>query len=177
MEEPTRELPMPNNMYGPTSPAYGRGAGIPRLAGADPYGYCEPYGYGGMGMYNQGYGMGMGGPGMMGMGGMGRMGMGGMGMGGMGMGMGMGGMGMGRMGGFGGMGGGMGMGGGPLGLIAGLIVDKMDSKSQSNQGYQGGPNAGYDPGYTARGLPTKESGSKAFKKVSAIDFLEVNRKY
>jgi hypothetical protein len=182
--EPSRDLSGPNNMYDATSPVYGRGAGIPRLAGADPYGYYDPYGYGGMDMYDQGYGMGMGRMGGMGMGGMG-MGMGGMGMGRTG-GFG-GGMGMGRMGGFGGMGGmggtggmgGMGMGGGmggPLGLIAGYIENKMIGKSQSNQGYQG---AGYDPGYSnanmARGPPSKGSDIKAFKKVTPINSCEMNR--
>jgi hypothetical protein len=159
----TGDLSMPNNMYGPgpTSPAYGRGAGIPRLAGAAPFGNSDPYGYVGMRMnqgygmgYNQGYGINMGG-GLMGFGGMGM----GMGMGGMGMG-----MGMGRMGGMGGMGGGFGMGG-PLGLIAGLIEDKMASKSHSNSGYPGGPNAGYDPASIARG-PSKNSDVKEFKKVN-----------
>ena len=152
--EPTRDLPPPN-MYGPTSPAYGRGAGIPRLAGADPY-YYDPYGYG----YNDyGYGTGVRG---MGMGGLGGMGMGRMGYGGMG---GMGGMGM--MGGRGGFGGGI---GGPLGLIAGYLEDKMISKSQPTpQYYGGGPNAGYDSGYNngymTRGAPSAGSNSKAFKKV------------
>ena len=97
-----------------------------------------------------------------------------MGFGGMGMGMGgMGGMGMG-MGRMGGMGG-MGMRGGglmssSLGLIAGLIEDKMSSKSQTRS-YPGVPN-GYEPGNGTRGVPNHGSDAKSFKKVRAIDFLE-----
>jgi hypothetical protein len=152
-----RKLPMPGNMYGPgpTSPVFGRGAGIPRLNG-------------GMGMMGQG--MGMGGRGRMGIGmggGGGRMGMG---MGGFG---GMGGLMGGGRGGFGGL-------GGPVGLVAGLIEDKYASKYAQpvNQGYQGGgPNAAYglgisdaryNNGYMAGGPPSNGFGgsdTKAFKKV------------
>jgi hypothetical protein len=179
----TPDLPMPNNMYGnnmygnesgPTSPAYGRGAGIPRLnggPGGNPYGGMNGHGrmggdlyaYGGMGngMMNQGYGgMGMGG-GRMGMGMMptmgGRTGMGMMptmgGRTGMGMmptlggrpGIGMGG-GMGSMGMMGGRGGFGGIGGG-LGLIAGLVEDKCSNKysQPANSSYQG--QNGYGPGF------------------------------
>ena len=165
---------MPGSMYGPgpTSPVFGRGAGIPRLSGG--------MGYGDIGMMGQG----------MGMGGRGRMGMG-IGGGGGRMGVGMGGFG--RMGEMGGMGGLMGGGrggfgglGGPIGLVAGLIEDKYASKygQPVNQGYQGeGPNAGYglgvsDPrynnGYMAGGPPSNGFGGsdiKAFKKVCSIIFF------
>lgn len=159
--EAERDLP-PWNMcgpqYRPSSPVYGRGAGIPRLARGmgcnDPYmmdrGHRHGHGMGGMRMEME---MGMG---------MGRMG------GGFG---GMGGMGHsrhhGKMGGRGGFGSG---GGGLIGLAAHFLEDKMSNKSSTDTSYYDGGN---NFGYSGRGVSSRGSDSKAFKKVCASNPLEM----
>ncbi len=160
---------MYNNISSPASPAYGRGAGIPRLAGGNPQSYVEPYGYCGMVMNNPGYSMGMDqGCGM------------GMGSGGIGMsGLDEGGMSMGRYPRHHGMGNGLGgVMGGPLGLVTNMMENSVMDKSQPSHAYQGGPNVGHDRRFMAgdQSAAVKDSEAKVFKKVSWIGAHVLHRR-
>lgn len=135
--EPERDLASPN-LYGPVSPAFGRGAGIPRLVGTDAsyygsMGYSDPY------VMDRGFGNGHG---MGGFGGMGGMSMGGHHHGKIGA----------RSGGSGGL----------IGLAASFIEDQMSSKSPPDPQHY---DDGYAPGDVGRDVSSRGSGTKAFKKV------------